>query len=152
MSKSLTYTIAEPADIYPTLAQVGDMTNRGLAGGTVLITVGRPEEKRSLSQNAKLWPMLTDIAEQVEWPVNGRMQRLQPEDWKAILSAGLDSEQRVAQGINGGFVMLGRSTSRMKKAEFGDLIELIYMFGSERGIQWSEPALAIYEQYREVAA
>lgn len=92
---------------------------------------------RSLDQNAKLWAMLGDISRQLEWPVDGRAQKLQPEDWKVILTAGVRKNQRVAAGVESGFVMLGESTSRMKKAEFIELLEFITWFGAERGVRWS---------------
>lgn len=95
--------------------------------------------KRSIEQNARLWALLTDVAQQVEWPVDGHMQRLSPEEWKDVFSAGLRKGQRVAQGIEGGFVMLGARTSRMTVAEMVDLQTLIEAFGAERGVQWSDP-------------
>lgn len=108
-----------------------------VAGGRVLrVTVGDP--KRSLEQNDRMWAMLTEIARQVDWPVDGKMQKLSPEEWKDILSAGLKREQRVAQGIDGGFVILGQRTSKMTKREMSELIELIYAFGSERDVQFNE--------------
>lgn len=94
---------------------------------------------RSQEQNRRLWALLSDIASQVEWPVDGRNQRLSPEDWKHIFSAGLKRHQRVAMGLDGGFVILGQSTRRMTVAEMGDLMELITAFGSERQVRWSDP-------------
>jgi hypothetical protein len=88
------------------------------------------EKTRSVSQNAHLWAVLSDISEQVDW----YGQKLSAEDWKHILSASLLREQRMAPGINGGFVVLGQSTSKMTKAEFSDLLELAYAFGSEKGV------------------
>jgi ABC-type branched-subunit amino acid transport system ATPase component len=35
-------------------------------------------------------------------------------------------------------VFLGEPTSGMSKEEISDLIELIYHFGSERGVEWTE--------------
>lgn len=105
-------------------------------GAKVQITVSDPT--RTLEQNAKLWAMLGDVAKQVQWPVDGRQQYLAPDDWKHILSAGLKREQRVAQGISGGFVILGQRTSQMGKKEMADLIELIFAFGAEQGVQWSD--------------
>ena len=105
-------------------------------GREVRVQVGDP--KRSLEQNDRMWAMLTEVAEQVEWPVDGKMQKLCPEDWKHILSAGLKREQKVAQGIDGGFVILGQRTSKMTKREMSDLIELILAFGAERGVKFSE--------------
>lgn len=90
------------------------------------------EKRRSLDQNAHLWAVLTDISQQVEW----HGQFLSPEDWKHILTAGLKREQRMAPGINGGWVVLGLSTSKMTKSEFSELLELAYAFGSEKGVHF----------------
>lgn len=106
------------------------------AGRRVHIQVQEPT--RTLEQNDLMWALLTDVSRQVDWPVDGRMQRLSPEDWKHVISAGLKREQRVAQGIDGGFVILGQRTSRMTKREMSDLVELIYAFGGERDVVWSE--------------
>ena len=91
------------------------------------------EMTRSLDQNAKMWAILTDIAEQVEW--YGRM--LKPEDWKHILSASLKKQQAVP-GIDGGFVVLGLSTSKMSVSEMRDLIELAQAFGAEHGVVFGD--------------
>lgn len=108
------------------------------AGQRVQITVGDPT--RTLEQNSKLWACLSDIARQVQWPVDGRLQSLSPEDWKDLLSAGLHKEQRVAQGIEGGFVILGQRTSQMSRRQLAELIEFIQYFGADRGVEWSEAA------------
>lgn len=92
------------------------------------------EETRSLDQNAKLWPMLQDISRQVEW----YGQRLTDEEWKDVFTAAL-KKQKVVPGLDGGFVVCGQRTSKMGKKEFSDLIELMYAFGAERGVVWSEP-------------
>jgi hypothetical protein len=96
------------------------------------------ERTRTLDQNARLWSMLADIADQVQWPVDGVLQKLPPEDWKTLLSAGVVKATRVAQGIDGGFVMLGQRTSKMTVRQMSDLIEFIQYFGDERGVQWTE--------------
>ncbi|MAX61572.1 MAG: hypothetical protein CMK46_07055 [Porticoccus sp.] len=103
------------------------------------ITLKAHRDTRSAVQNRRMWAMLGDIARQVEWPVDGRMQRLTPDDWKHVLSAGLKRHQRVAMGIDGGFVILGQRTSKMTIAEMGDLIDLMYAFGNDRGVVWSDP-------------
>ena len=90
---------------------------------------------RSLEQNALLWPLLTELAQQIEW----YGQKLTPAEWKDIMTAGL-KKQRAVPGIDGGFVVIGAHTSKMSKAEFIDLVELIYSFGAEHGVQWSERA------------
>lgn len=91
---------------------------------------------RSLDQNAKLWPMLNDVSEQVTY----FGEKYTDEDWKIIFLAGLGQALRMAPSISGGgMVPLGRSSSKLSKSEFSDLIELIYAFGSEKGVVWSEP-------------
>lgn len=86
--------------------------------------------KRSLGQNDLLYGLLGDLSEQVEW----HGQKLSSTDWKTMMTAGLRG-YRVVPGIDGGsFVPLGMSTSEMTKEEMSDLIELIYHFGSERGV------------------
>lgn len=99
------------------------------------------EEPRNMEQNDKMWAMLTDLSEQVDWPVDGRMGKLTKEDWKDVMTAGLDRDQRVTQGIEGGFVILGRHTSRMSKRTMAALIELIQHFGDSRAVAWSDPKI-----------
>jgi len=110
------------------------------AGKPVRVRIDEQKATRSGEQNDKMWAMLGDISRQVQWPVDGRMVYMPDEDWKDVLSAALKKEQRVAQGVAGGFVMLGQRTSKMKVADMSDLIELMYAFGSEHDVQWSEPA------------
>lgn len=95
-------------------------------------------ERRSTEQNSKMWPLLTDISNQLEWKVNGYKTKISPEDWKHILSAGFKKEQRIAEGIDGGFVILGQHTSKFNKNEMAMFIELIYAFGAEHGIKWTD--------------
>jgi hypothetical protein len=91
------------------------------------VTVQPPA--RTKDQNARLWATLTDVADQVEW----HGQRLSPAEFKDIFTAAL-KRQKVVPGMDGGFVVLGSSTSRMSKAEMSDLLELINAFAAERGI------------------
>lgn len=126
------------------LSWVQQMVEKALPAGPVQISLGRP--RRTLDQNKKLWPMLTDISRQVDW----YGQKLSPEDWKHVLTASL-TKQRAVPGIDGGFVVLGVSTSRMNKELFSQLIELIYAFGAEQGVQWSEQASQQLYELRNVA-
>lgn len=89
-------------------------------------------EKRSLDQNALFWSVLTDLSKQVKW----YDQTLTKEEYKDLLTAGL-KKQKAVPGIDGGFVMLGTSTSAMTKEEMSDLITLAHAFGDERGVKWS---------------
>lgn len=96
------------------------------------VTISEPT--RTLDQNAKLWPMLSDVSKQVEW----YGQKLTKDEWKDVFTAAL-RRQKAVPGLDGGFVVCGQSTSKMGKREFARLIELIYAFGAERNVRWSEP-------------
>lgn len=87
--------------------------------------------RRTTQQNARLWAMLGDVAAQVTW--HGR--RLRAEEWKCVFTAAL-KRQDVVPGIDGGFVVLGASTSRMSRRELGDLMDLIEAFGAQQGVRF----------------
>jgi hypothetical protein len=89
---------------------------------------------RTLDQNAMLWRLLTIASDQIPWQVNGSDVMLSPDDWKDIFTASLHQENRIAKGIRGGFVMLGKSTSRMTVSQLSELIEFIVHFLAENGI------------------
>jgi hypothetical protein len=108
-------------------------------GKSVKVSLSECQPTRTLEQNSKMWAVLTDIAQQVQWHVDGRLQYIEPDDWKDILTAGLKKTQRIAAGIEGGFVMLGQRTSRMTIGQMVELIEFAQYFGDSRGVVWSEP-------------
>lgn len=100
--------------------------------GTVVLF---KKKSRSTEQNAKMWAMLSEVSEQVEWYGN----KLSPEDWKTMFTASL-RKANVLPGIDAGTVVpLGLSTSAMTIEEMKDLIELIYAFGAERGVIFADP-------------
>ena len=93
-------------------------------------------DTRTDEQNKKLWPMLQDVSKQVPW----FGQWLEKEDWKLIFLAALNRETRIVPNLeNNGFVNLSTSSSKLSKAQFSDLIELIYKLGAERGVVWTDP-------------
>lgn len=98
-------------------------------------TVTIREPTRTTDQNALLWPLLTDLSQQVDW--HGR--KLSPDDWKDVCTASLRKMDVVPNMEGTGFVALGQRTSQMGKREFSDLIELIYAFGASKGVVWSTP-------------
>lgn len=90
--------------------------------------------RRSTDQNALMWVLLGEIAQQVDW----YGQKLLAEDWKDVLTASL-RRARVVPGVDPGtFVPLGMRTSDMTPAEFSELIELIYAFGAQQGVVFSQ--------------
>lgn len=96
-----------------------------------VIKAGPPT--RSLEANAAMWAMLTDISEQVVW--HGR--KLSQESWKHVFTSSL-KKQDVVPGLDGGFVVLGQSTSSMTKQEMSDLLELMAAFGANNNVQFHD--------------
>lgn len=93
------------------------------------------EPTRNLEQNAAQWPILHAFSEQLEWPVNGRLTRLAPEEWKDILTAAFNGEQRMAEGLGGGFVFLGTRTREMSKERFSEWLDFLKATAVERGVE-----------------
>jgi len=97
------------------------------------VTISQPT--RNLDQNAAMWPILEAFSHQIQWPVNGLMTYLQPEEWKDILSAAFFQQQpRVAMGLSGGMVLLGQRTSKFSKAQFSDFLEFLHATAIDRGV------------------
>lgn len=90
-----------------------------------------------------MWAMLHDISRQVPWPVwfEGRCDvvKMDAESWKNVFSASLEKSQRMAQGLDGGYVLLGQRTSRMGVKKMAELIDLIKLFGDSKQVRWSDP-------------
>ena len=127
-------TIYEPVQAHKALLEAWNWVKPMVMAGHRLNVVIKPET-RSTEQNSKMWAMLSEIASQVDW----YGQKLSAEDWKHVLSASL-KKQRAVQGLDGGFVVLGLSTSKMTKGEMADLITLMEAFGAQRGVKFSDDA------------
>jgi hypothetical protein len=102
-----------------------------LANKAIELTI--KEQTRTLEQNSRMWGMLTDISEQVNW----YGKKLSPEDWKHVLTAAL-CRQNIVPGIDGGFVVLGKSTRKMTKKEMSELQDLIEAFGAQQGVKFKQ--------------
>lgn len=88
------------------------------------------QRTRSLDANAAMWPMLDALSKQTDW----HGVKLTPEEWKDLLSAGLVKSKVVPNIEGNGFVIIGQRTSKMSKAEFSELLDLIQAFAAERGV------------------
>lgn len=86
-------------------------------------------EKRSDGMNRRMWSMLSDVSEQVEWYGH----YLTPEEWKCMFTASLKKLQ-ARPGIDGGMVVCGLSTSDMTNAEMSDLMALMEAFGANNEV------------------
>lgn len=112
-------------------AQIWPLLKAHLMAGRRMVLTLAPET-RSLEQNRRMWAMLAEISQQVDW--YGR--KLSAEEWKHVFSAAL-KKQDVVPGIDGGFVVLGTSTSKMTRAEMSELQTLMEAFGAEKGVRFS---------------
>lgn len=136
------WRIEAELDLRPKMLEVWQMVNKGLTKGPVTIKLGRPT--RTSEQNRLLWALLGEVSAQVNW----YGQKLSPEDWKNVCTASL-TKQSAVPGIDGGVVMVGASTSKMNKAEFSDLLEVVYSFGAQQGVKFSDQVSADYSQWLE---
>jgi hypothetical protein len=114
----------------------------GLKSGPVVVSLGR--EVRSNDANNKFWALMTDIANQVQW--FGKMRT--KEEWKVIVTGSFFQCEFIPNIENTGFVIVAPS-SIQDPATFSQIIEYVYAFGAEKDVKWSDPSLAVFEQYRE---
>jgi len=110
-------------------------------------TIGEPN--RTLEQNSAQWPILDCFAKQKMWPVNGELVYMTDEEWKDVLTAGFKKEMlRLAQGIDGGVVMLGQRTSKFGKSEFSNWLDYLNATAAFYGIDLSAELPAFDEVAR----
>lgn len=129
----LTVQCWEPVQAHKAMtAQIWPQLKAMLIAGHRMVLEVKPAT-RSLDQNAKMWACLTDISKQVDWYGN----KLSPDDWKHVLSASL-RKQRAVPGIDGGFVVVGLSTSQMTISEMSEMIELAHAFGADKGVMFHD--------------
>ena len=95
------------------------------------------EDRRSASANAAQWPILNAWSKQRQWPINGVLTHLSAEEWKDILTAAFEGETnpRIAPGLHGGMVMLGRRTSRYGKKRFSEWLDWLNAESHHAGIK-----------------
>jgi len=127
-------TLHHRQQAHTAMIAVWEAAKEQLQAGKKLV-LSLTEETRSNEQNAKMWATLAEIANQVNW----YGQKLTAEEWKWVLSASL-KKQRAVQGIDGGFVVLGQSTSKMTIAEMSEMIEMAVAFGAQQGVTFKDEA------------
>jgi len=134
MTERQRFTLWEPVQAHKIITlQLWPLLKSMLMAGQRVVVEIKPET-RTLAQNALLWATLDDISKQVDW--YGR--KLTAEEWKHVFTASL-AKQDVVPGIDGGFVVLGKSTSKMTKPEMSELQQLIEAFGAQQGVRFTAP-------------
>lgn len=110
------------------------IAHRLIDAAPVDAVVNVSEARRTLDQNAKCWAMLSDVSRSKP---QGRIHTA--EIWKALFMSACGHEVQFLMGLDGNPFPHGFKSSRMTKAQMGELIEFIYAWGSENGVRWSEP-------------
>lgn len=94
------------------------------------------DDPRTLAQNRLMWALLTDVSDQV---THGG-ERWEPEAWKACFMKALGLKLRFMPSLDGqSVVAVGYQSSRLDKEKFSELIESIYQFGAENGVEFDGP-------------
>ena len=124
----VTLSLFEPQQAHKAIMHAWSHAKNAVMAGHRLTLEIRPE-KRSDAQNRRLWSMLNDISEQVNW----HGHRLTPGEWKDVFTAAI-KRTKVVPGLDGGFVVCGQSTSQMTKREMSELQQLMEAFGAEHEV------------------
>lgn len=94
---------------------------------------------RTITQNARMWAMLTEVAAQVPW----YSERLTPEGWKLLFLDGLERPLHLVPNLRGDrLVNLGAASSELSRDEFDGLLADIGEFGAHRGVVFRQRGYA----------
>ena len=88
--------------------------------------------KRTSDQNARFWALLSDISRAKP---EGRTHT--PEVWKALFMQACGHAVQFENGLNGQPFPIGFRSSRLTKAEMGDLMTCVEEYGARHGVAWS---------------
>ena len=92
---------------------------------------------RTLNQNAKMWAMLTDIAEQKTH--HGR--RYSPDQWKVLLLQASGRGVQFIPSLDGAtFIPWGQSSRDLSKEEMSAFIAFMLAWGAANGVEFHAPA------------
>ena len=93
------------------------------------------EETRNDRQNRKMHAMIKDIRMQVP-----EMAAFSPEDCKLRFLNALGIEMRFLPSLEGsGMFPVGQRSSTLTVAQFNGLIELMYLYGGQHQVAWTDP-------------
>ena len=155
MSRQLTRRIERPEQIPGLLNWAQQMLEKAITAGPALMVLGR--ESKSREQERKYHVMMEEI----------RCQCFRGYSFDAFKAAlvnqfALEMErqgtplrhpgEQAWDWVNQVRVYVRPSTKKFLKGEASEFIEFLHATGSEYGIQWSEKALAIYDEMREAKA
>lgn len=99
-------------------------------------------EPISRKEMRKLHAMIRDIARQVPWAG----EKMEPDEWKLLIFAGAygqDVTENPMRGFPGApdFIIRNKRRARgLTVSTCAELITQLYAFGSEKGVEWSDPS------------
>ena len=115
-------------------ARALDWVNRSPAG--TRITFQGP--KRSLSQNDRMWAMLTEVSRQTRHKGNF----YSPEQWKVLFMQACGNEVTFLPSLDGKtMIPWGQHSSSLSKSEMSELIDFIAAWGTEHGVVFADAPL-----------
>lgn len=91
------------------------------------------QARRTTDQNALMWALLSDVSRAKP---EGRLAT--PDVWKSLFMHACGHATQFEIGLNGQPFPTGFRTSRLTKAQMGDLIETIQDYGARHDVRWSE--------------
>lgn len=92
------------------------------------------EPRRTNAQNDKMHAMLTDIAR-----AKPQGREHDKDVWKDIFLDALGVKADWVPSLDGQTVLnTRRRSSHLTKAQMSDMIELMYSYGAEHGVRWSD--------------
>ena len=98
-----------------------------------VVTIAPPT--RTLDQNAKMHAMIADVMQQVDTD-----RKWTADEWKDRFLHALGKEMNFLPDLDGrDFFPRGYRSSQLGKRDFADLVEIIYAFGAQHNVKWSEP-------------
>lgn len=123
------------SDISPRLAYAQTVIGQMLPDGHVVVTIGN--ESRNEQQSRKFHAMCGDVARQCQWAGKKRTA----EQWKLLFvsahAVATKQGAEIVPGLEGEFLNIRESTARMGVKRMASLIEYVYAWGAENGVQWS---------------
>lgn len=132
MNAEIAYTLDDLRAIFRELAPM-------VAAGQALRITAAPTNRRTQEQNDKIQPMARDIETAVQWSVNGHLRPMPAAKWRHFFAGHVRADSWMVPKIDGdGVLILGVGTSELSVREASDCVELMYAFGNERGVEWSE--------------
>ena len=139
MTDKLIIRLWEPVQAYQEFARAWIHVKAMLMSGHRLVLEVRLET-RSLKENALLHALLSHIANQLEWAGKKR----DVETWKRLITAAWcrarNEQVELLPAIDGhGVDIVFRRTSQLTRGECAELIEFLYAWAAEAGVQFPAP-------------